>query len=130
MTEYEIESLRQANLQSVMALADVQATHVSIYLTIVFAYIVVAYIAGAKMTRFQLGLATFLFVAACLWELMMITSLGTGASTIGREIIEGAEVPQVLSESGRQWFSWLLWSSGMIAALIFMWDVRRAGPGQ
>lgn len=125
MTEYEQESLRQETLQSVMALADVQATHVSIYLTIVFAYIVVAYIAGSKLTKFQLAIATFIFVGACLWELMMITSLGQGAAIIGRTIMQSSEVP-LFDESVRMWFSRLLWSSGMFAALIFMWNVRHS----
>ena len=124
MTEYELESLRQGTLQSVMAIADVQATHVSIYLTIVFAYIVVAYIAGSNLTRFQLAIATFIFVAACLWELMMITTLGQGATEVGRELLQSAEVQPILDESARKWFIRILWSSGMLAALVFMWSVR------
>jgi len=124
MTEYELESLRQETLQSVMAIVDVQATHVSIYLTIVFAYFVVAYIAGSNLTRFQLAIATFIFVAACLWELMMIITLGQSATIIGREILQSSEVQPLLGESARKWFISILWSSGMLAALVFMWNVR------
>ena len=124
MTEYELESLRQNTLQSVMAIADVQATHVSIYLTIVFAYIVVAYIAGSNLTRFQLAIATFIFVAACAWELMMIVTLGQSATEIGREMLQSAEVRPLLNASTRKWFVLILWSSGMLAALVFMWNVR------
>ncbi len=124
MTEYEIESLRQATLQSVMAIADVQSTHISIYLTIVFAYIVVAYVAGEKLTRFQLSIVSFVFVAACMWELMMIITLGAGATAIGFEILQDADTQPPLSGSARIWFSILLWSSGMFSALIFMWNVR------
>ena len=124
MTEYELESLRQETLQSVMAIVDVQATHVSIYLTIVFAYIIVAYIAGSNLTRFQLVIATLIFVAACLWELMMITTLGQGATEVGREMFQSADVQPILDESARKWFIRILWSSGMLAALVFMWSVR------
>ena len=119
MTDRELETI-----QTVMAIADVQSTHISIYLTIIFAYIVVAYVAGAKLTRLQLALATFVFVAACLWELMMITTLGEGATAIGREVMQSAEVKPLLGESGRKWFVRILWSSGMLAALVFMWSVR------
>ncbi len=115
---------RLETIQTVMAIADVQSTHVSIYLTIVFAYILVAYVAGAKLSRFQLSIATFIFVAACLWELMMITALGDGAAAIGREVTQSGEVQPLLNETGRRWFSRILWSSGMIAALVFMWNVR------
>lgn len=124
MTEYEIESLQQATLQSVMAIADVQSTHISIYLTIVFAYIVVAYVAGEKLTRFQLSVVTFIFVAACMWELMMITSLGAGAVAVGAELLQSGDANPPLSNSAREWFSILLWSSGMLSALIFMWNMR------
>jgi hypothetical protein len=124
MTDRELETI-----QTVMAIADVQSTHISIYLTIIFAYIVVAYVAGAKLTRLQLALATFVFVAACLWELMMITTLGEGATAIGREVMQSAEVKPLLGESGRKWFVRILWSSGMFAALVFMWNIRISKAG-
>jgi len=124
MTDRELETI-----QTVMAIADVQSTHISIYLTIIFAYIVVAYVAGAKLTRLQLALATFVFVAACLWELMMITTLGEGATAIGREVMQSAEVKPLLGESGRKWFVRILWSSGMFAALVFMWNIRLSKAG-
>jgi len=115
---------RLETIQTVMAIADVQSTHVSIYLTIIFAYIIVAYVAGSKLSGFQLTIATFIFVAACLWELMMITTLGQAAAVIGREITQSAEVRPFINEIVRKWFSRALWSSGMIAALVFMWNVR------
>jgi hypothetical protein len=90
---------------------------------------VVAYVAGAKLTRLQLALATFVFVAACLWELMMITTLGEGATAIGREVMQSAEVKPLLGESGRKWFVRILWSSGMFAALVFMWNIRISKAG-
>jgi len=124
MTDRELETI-----QTVMAIADVQSTHISIYLTIIFAYIVVAYVAGAKLTRLQLALATFVFVAACLWELMMITTLSEGATAIGREVMQSAEVKPLLGESGRKWFVRILWSSGMFAALVFMWNIRISKAG-
>ena len=124
MTQYELESFRQETLQSVMAIPDVQSTHVSIYLTIVFSYIVVAYIAGSNLTRLQLGLATLIFVATCLWELMMITMLGESATVIGRERMQFSEVQPPLNASVRKWLVRSLWSSGIFAALIFMWNVR------
>ena len=115
---------RLETIQTVMAIADVQSTHVSIYLTIIFAYIVVAYVAGSNLSRFQLAIATFIFVAACLWELMMITTLGHAAAFIGREITQSSEVQPIINEIVRKWFSRVHWSSGMIAALVFMWSVR------
>lgn len=127
MTEFELESLRLSTIQTVMSMADVQSTHISIYLTIVFAYIVVAYVAGSQLSRFQLSLVTFVFVAACFWELMMITTLGQAATSVGAGVALSADTLPPLSDAARKWFSRLLWSSGMIAALIFMWNVRSSG---
>lgn len=111
-------------IQAVMAIADVQATHVSIYLTIVFSYFVVAYVAGHKLTRFQLGLASFIFVCACTWELFMISTRGQSASFVGRDLLQDSEVQPLFNESVRVWIVRILWSSGMFAALVFMWNVR------
>lgn len=120
---------RLETIQTLMSMADVQATHVSIYLTIVFAYIVVAYVAGSNLSRFQLAIATFVFIAACLWELMMITTLGQATASIGREMMQAADVQPFLNETARRWFSRVLWSSGMISALVFMWNVRNQEHG-
>ena len=107
-----------------MAIADVQATHISIYLTIVFAYFAVAYVVGSKLTRFQLTLATLIFVFACAWELFMISILGQSASSVGRELLQASEIQLPFNASARVWIVRILWSSGMFAALIFMWSVR------
>ena len=96
MTENQLESLRQETLQSVMAIVDVQATDVSIYLIIVFAYIIVAYIAGVQSHQVSIGHSNINFVAACLWELMMITTLGQGATEVGREMFQSADVQLIL----------------------------------
>ena len=130
MTEYEIEDLRQSVIQSIMALSDVQATHISIYLTIIFAFSAVAYVAGSKLTRLQLIITCFVFTAASLWELMMITTLAQAAVSMGAELSNaGNSVKPPFSDAARLWFSRVIWSSGIFAALTFMWTVRNSKGG-
>jgi hypothetical protein len=59
----------------------VQANRISIYLTILFAYLTAAYLAGKNLTRFQL--------VRVQWPIV-------------------------------------LWSTGIVASLVFMWSARRA----
>ena len=127
MTEYELESLRQMTIQSVMSISDVLATHISIYLTIIFAFIAVAYIAGSKLTRLQLIVTCSVFIAAAVWELLIITTYSQAVVVV----VVGAELMNVDTEANppfstttRLWFSRVMWSSGMFAALVFMWSVR------
>jgi hypothetical protein len=125
MTEYELESLRQITIQSVMSTSDVLATHISIYLTIIFAYIAVAYIAGSKLTKLQLIITSAVFIAAALWELLMIITYSQSVVTLGAELLAAnSEISPLFSNTARLWFSRVMWSSGMFAALIFMWSVR------
>ena len=56
--DYDFIAARESIAQTGIAMGDLQASHIAIYLTMIFAYIAVAYIAGKQLTRFQLGLTT------------------------------------------------------------------------
>lgn len=127
MTEFELEMLRQALNQSTLMMADVQASHVSIYLTIVFAYIVVAYVAGKQLTRTQLGITSAIFIMAASWEVFMITTLGEGAANTLATLMKYQAIDEiVVPQAARIWINRLMWSSGIFAALFFMWTVRKS----
>jgi hypothetical protein len=100
MLDYEMIAAHEVIGQNINALADFQASHISIYLMIIFAYLAVAYFAGKKLTRFQLAIVTFLFMAAS-----------------AREV----DVP-----GDSIWLPNTLWSTGSVASLVFMWSMRRS----
>ena len=54
MTEAEVILTREAITQSVVAIGDLQANHIAIYLTLVFAYISFAYVAGKNLSKLLL----------------------------------------------------------------------------
>ena len=124
--DYARIEAEEALVQSAVALAEFQATHIAIYLTMLFAYIVVAYAAGVKLTRFQIILTNILFVTVCLYEVLVIAAIGLGASQALAKISQftGDEYTQAPGTE-TVWPHAIMWSTGIIAALLFMWSVRR-----
>ena len=122
---YELIEARESVLQSLLMINDVQNGHASLYLTMIFAYVVVAFMAGAKLSRLQLGLTTFIFVLASAFEIFNIALLNTSIFVKMSQLAEfGGPIPD--SPIGTSsWPALLVWSSGAVAALIFMWSVRR-----
>lgn len=98
-------------------------TAMTLYLTAMSGYLLVAYMIGNKLTRLQCVIVTGLF----LWFSVFVT-LGT-AGYFGRAY----QLSGLFSEfkpSGMVMDTWVLWASsglelvGIFAALKFMWDVR------
>ncbi len=125
----ETLSSRMEVTQTILAMGDLQASHIAIYLTILFAYISAAYVAGNKLTRLQLGVTTFIFLAASVREVSNIAMLGQAIFDLQSELAllnpEGiaydAQSSPILFST---WWSVSVWSTGAFAALIFMWSVR------
>ncbi|TDG14189.1 hypothetical protein E2F43_12000 [Seongchinamella unica] len=125
MIDYDLISAREAIAQTAVAMAEVQASHIAIYLTIIFAYISVAYIAGSKLSRLQLVLTTFLFVAASIRQIVGIVTLSQVILLKHSQLVElagGAAVGMGVQHS--PWWPAAIWSTGLFAALLFMWSVR------
>ena len=131
MIDYEMIAAREAISQTAAALAEVQANHVAIYLTMLFAYLTVAYLAGKKLTRVQLAIVTFIFIAASAREVSIIAGVG---ALIRAKMVHFSEVysgavtaPAVVAIAGGSlWLTIILWSTGIVAALVFMGSVRRS----
>ena len=113
------------------------STHLSIYLTLLFAYCVVAYVAGAKLSRFQVISVSVMFFLAAELQAVIMFNLAESA----REIAEFARgfLPQDVSlpEDSRllrrsqanepgSMIGGTLWQLGILVALLFMWNVRRS----
>ena len=125
MNELDQILAREAITQSVVAMGDLQASHTAIYLSLIFAYVSVAYFAGKDLSKPLLYLLSLMFVFASGFQVVTIVSLAQGsASKIAqlREFSSGISVPVT---SNTIWDNVAMWSLGIIAALVFMMVVRR-----
>ena len=57
-----------------IALGDGMGTHISIYLTIISAYLVVSYLVAAKLTTLQISIATGIYVVAYTFQSIVLIS--------------------------------------------------------
>ena len=127
MTEYELLSAREMLAQSNFALADVQASYIAIYLSMVFAYTTVAYVAGRELSKLQAFIATFVYILSSVYVVGTISLMSTGQVEYQRR---AEELSTNTTEFADQlstiiWAEALVLSLLMIASLIFMWNVRR-----
>ncbi len=128
MTEFEQQELSNALADQIIALAQLQASHIAIYLTVVFAYIVAAFAAGKRLTKFQVSVATVLFVVAGLSEIYQIVSTGAGINLLMQTNAPsyGAASSFGLEPSFRMVVTTVVWSTGLVGAIAFMWSVRHS----
>jgi hypothetical protein len=125
MTEVEMLDLTASNLEVAAAFMSNYATHVGIYLSLVFGYCVVAHLAGDKLTRFQVIVASIMFIAAAELQanLMSLWVIST------QEVLSSlAEInPQIEGKAdfrALQIFGMSIMQLGILASLAFMWSVR------
>ena len=113
------------------------STHLGIYLTLLFAYCVVAYTAGSKLTRFQVILVSVMFFFAAELQTVIMTAMAEAsrdAAAFGRIFLPEDAPIDALSRMGTEagYFDEasivgrLLWQLGIFAALLFMWNVRHS----
>jgi len=105
---------------------DAQASHIAIYLSVVFGFIAAAYVAGAKLTKFQSAIAYVLFSLFAAVEIFRIVSYGVGMNILILQAKEWGSTINALTidPQTRLIITTLLWSVGAIGALLFMWSVR------
>ena len=122
MTEYEL----------IAAYQSVEASWqgaVSIFISILFAYLATAYFAGAKLTRSQVAIVTALYTMFSLIMLQMLATLLRRMTQLGTEILEIS--PERAVAGGRVLGTGLvIWGSvflgAYVAGLLFMFQVRRS----
>jgi hypothetical protein len=127
----DIEKLNQLNAmtQHLIGLQEAQASYIAIFLSGIFAFILVAHSAGAKLTTFQVTISSALFTLFAFVIGVRIVAFGAGinemlidlrdyqaASDLGRYELVEPSVRLMLASA--------VWSSGPIVALLFMWSVR------
>jgi glucan phosphoethanolaminetransferase (alkaline phosphatase superfamily) len=106
------------------------AAHLSIYLTLVFGYCVVAYAAGERLTRFQVVLVSLMFFCAAELQAFAMTNWVNRAYDV-MVIMTSLNPDMVISsllKSGVQLLGMVLWQLGIVASLCFMWSIRHPRP--
>ena len=126
MIDYEMIAAREAIGQTAASILEVQASYVAIYLTIIFAYLSVAYVAGKELTRFQLTVVTFVFTAVAGRQVFLIAFMGQLARMKGAQIREVYEHAPAIGVENSIFWPIAIWSTGIIASLLFMWSIRHA----
>ena len=128
MTEVEMLDLTTSHLDVVAAFMSNYATHVSIYLSLVFGYCVAAFAAGDKLTRFQVIIASFMFFAAAELQASLMFLWASGARGVLMSLAEFN--PNIEGTEGSEGFGLRKVAGisviqlGILASLAFMWNVR------
>jgi hypothetical protein len=125
MTEVELYEITNSSLDVVAAFMSNYATHVSIYLSLVFGYCVVAYTAGRNFTTFQVIVASLMFFVAAEMQAVMMTFWVQSSLDVYHELAKvNPEVGGPGNIAVRHIFGIALWQAGILACLAFMWSVR------
>ncbi|HAJ76212.1 MAG TPA: hypothetical protein DCM64_07125 [Gammaproteobacteria bacterium] len=110
---FEINELLRESI-----IASMTAT--SLYLTVVTGYLVVAYIAGEELTKFQQTLITTLFVSSSLFFAFISFMFLSRAASYGG----GDESTSRLVQLAAYWIG-SIQLLGIIGSLIFMYQVQK-----
>ena len=100
----------------------------TLYVSFVFGFLVVAYLAGAKLTKFQAVVASGTFTLAASASALSMTANLLAFKAIKHENLTALD--KVAIYDGGFWvvaMSSVLWP-GVLVCLYFMWDVRRTKP--
>ncbi|MEH6517601.1 MAG: hypothetical protein V7742_13015 [Halioglobus sp.] len=127
MTEVEVYEITYSGLGVAAAFMSNYATHVGIYLSLVFGYCVVAYTAGRNLTTFQVIVASSMFIVAAELQAVVMSFWVLSA----QEVVSGLkEINPEMGGSGeadvRQIVGIALWQAGILSSLAFMWSIRRS----
>ena len=137
MTLYELTDLQLSRMDLMATVLNQLQTTFTIYLSIITAYLVTAFVAGKKLTRSQVLIASSLFVVS---SLLMTYAMHNSFVEYDR-LEDLVRENQILirsvkglppSEAVEDRVAWFLFSgrglllSGIFASLYFMWSVRRS----
>lgn len=142
MTEYELHELQMMRWEQFSMQYDLILTLITLYLTMIFAYLAAAHFTGRDLSRFQAAILSSVFTIASLFTMYQVMGLIAGMSFWGEQLAQGyflmaetLDKPEI-SELGQDVLkdSVIGWEEGLIAligllgvlvSLLFMWNVRR-----
>jgi hypothetical protein len=133
MTEYEIADLALSTQEGirqqvglVQETASLALTSLSVYFTLIFGYLIVAYFIGANLTRVQNAILTLLYLSIVIlnrFAFLEIQQAGKDLSLGLMELMPDARQAALLTDSGIV-ISTVVFAASIIASLYFMWRVR------
>lgn len=96
----------------------------SVYLTVTFAYLTVAFLAGKKLSGFQVFVISVLYASAAGISLLSCINQLLFYTAIANEVDFGIAVSPL--SSGMFWIYYIspLFIVGIVVSLWFMWNVR------
>ena len=119
MNEYEMSDLATAITSNIL-------TSQSLFLTVLFAYLLVAYIAGKRLTTFQAGFISLVFFIVSLSSTIGVYAMTLDAISLGLRITElnGEDIAALSAAPAT--LTGILGGRVVMAvgALYFMWQVR------
>ena len=126
-----VRKMAEADLvEAIQYSIEIALTSFGLYLTVTFAYLSVAYLAGSKLTKFQATAVSGLYlIAAVATTLTCLTThqmLGELLSSLSSTTRVFSEIRLMNSEFWKAYIFSLM-SLGMIVSLYFMHDCRRRG---
>ncbi len=111
----------------ITAQSDALGTHIAIFLTLVTAYLVVAYLVGTKLTRAQVSVATSIYLIAYIFESIIMMA-------IFRSVINGIQryrerftvydPESIYSIVAAGYIGVAILTLILMASLWFMWSIR------
>ena len=110
-------------MELVAIYTDVAISCFSIYITLTFAYLTVAYLAGIKLTAFQTRAISGLYVFGCFSALMCQYILIRGWGSVLEYAVPLHSV-HLWDDDFWITFVWSIEISGILLGLYFMWSVR------
>ncbi|MFT4998862.1 MAG: hypothetical protein ACJA0M_002540 [Chitinophagales bacterium] len=127
MTEMELFTQANQTAQFMVSASASPSTHISIFLTIVTGYIIIAYLIGTKLTKAQVTIAIAICIVAYAFSAFMLTAVVSGMRAGSAKLaLINPTAPTIFEE---------LWNStpmglailitGLLAPLWFMWPARR-----
>jgi hypothetical protein len=122
------ESVSRAELALIgIGQADAIGTHMSIYLTIVSAYLIAAYLVGRKLTSAQVTVATSIYIVAYIFEAAILAALFRSMTIAMQSYNErfsmiSSFVLNVIS--GSNYIGVTILFAILSSSLWFMWSVR------
>jgi len=124
------EAITQAELLLIMiGQVDAIGTHISIFLTIISAYLIVSYLVGRKLTSLQVSVATSIYIVSYIFEAIILAGLyRTMINSVQayRERFSVINPTSIDSITVASYVGVMIIIAILLSSLWFMWGVRHS----
>jgi len=133
MTDYEIADLAASNtqlFQGLFSLLQMQGSliiqNLTLFYSLVFGYVLAAYVVGRKLTTVQAVILSVLYLAAAIYNRLSGVIIVGGMIELNRQMDEmlGMVAPKGLMSQEGQVVIAVFVILSILASLYFMWSVR------